>query len=144
MKTNFLRTTGLLIAWLAACYALFFCVVRLVLDWDFFDWSPKYDARAMLHLIGAALVLTGMWFLARATSRSSRACRVVSLLLCLLVSVYAIALILPAEPKSTSWLGRSEASPFWFRGGSCLLLCLPGVFWLLAVLLQNRRKDSAE
>ena len=49
--------------WLAASYALVGVMFRLDFEWNFFNWSPKVDAQAMLYGIGIIAILVCIWFL---------------------------------------------------------------------------------
>ena len=126
MKTK--QMMLIIVGWLAATAALFDVMLELELYWNFFNWSPKWDVKALLYGIGILAILVCVWFLAKATR--GRVCHVISALVCLILVGYAVVGVLPAEPLSGGWLGRTMPSPLWFRGSLALLLCLPSVFWL--------------
>jgi hypothetical protein len=120
------RVIILSVGWLAATVALLYAMLRLSLQWNFFDWSPKWDSETIAEAIGVAAVLAAIWFLGKASR--DKISRVVSVLACL--SLVGLAMVwFPAEPTTQGFLGRSQPSPMWFRGGRVLQLCVPGVFW---------------
>ena len=121
------RAIILSVGWLAAIGALLCAVLRLSLQWNFFDWSPKWDLETIAEAIGVAAVLAAVWFLGKVSR--DKISRVVAVLACVSLVGLAIAWF-PAEPTTQGFLGRSQPSPMWFRGGRVLLLCVPGVFWL--------------
>jgi hypothetical protein len=122
------RMMMIIVGWLAASYALFNVLVWLDFHWNFFNWSPKWDVKAALDGIGILAILVCFWFLAKATR--DRVSQIVSVLVCLTLVGFAFVYVLPAEPLTGGFLGRTMPSPLWYRGGSCLLLCVPGIFWL--------------
>lgn len=118
----------IIIGWLAAAAALSCLKGFLNLSWNFFDWSPKWNAEVLLCNVGLLAVLVGFWFLARETH--DRTGQVISALICLALAGHAVLYVLPAEPLSHGWLGRRMSSPLWYRGGISLIFMLPGMFWL--------------
>jgi amino acid permease len=120
------RAIMLSVGWLAATGALLYAVLRISLQWNFFDWSPKWDFKTIAEAIGVAAVLAAIWFLGKASR--DKISRSVAILACLALVCLAIAWF-PAEPTTQGFLGRSQPSPLWFRGGRVLVLCVPGVFW---------------
>jgi hypothetical protein len=138
MKTT--RILTIVAGWLATTYALVYAMMKLELHWNFFDWSPEWDGRALLYGMSILAILVCVWFLANATR--DRVSRVVSVLVCLLLLGFAIVYVLPAEHLTAGFmLRRTMPSPLWYRGGCSMLLCLPGVFWLLKVW-HNSDHDS--
>ena len=120
------RAIILIIGWLAAVGALLYALLRLDLHWNFFDWSPRWDLEAVAELLGVLVAVGAIWFLGKASR--DKASRFVSVLVCVLVAALAFVWY-PAEAKSGGFLGRTQPSPFWFRGGRALLLCVPAVIW---------------
>lgn len=120
------RAILLIIGWLAAIATLFYAVEGLDFHWNFLDWSPAWDFGTIAMFLGILVAVATIWFLAKASR--DKASRAVSLLACLLVAGLAVAWF-PAEATGQGFLARTQPSPFWFRGGRVLLLCVPGVFW---------------
>jgi hypothetical protein len=133
MKT--LRMMAIIAGWLLAGYALLSVMMGLGFHWNLFNWSPKLDFKVFVDGLVLVGILGGTWFLARATR--DKVGRVTSLLVCLLLVAFAFTL-LPAEPLTAGFLGRTAPSPLWYRGGCFVLLCLPGVIWL-----STARRHSA-
>jgi hypothetical protein len=126
-------------------------------DWNFLNFSPKWNRGVVYDMSGILVSLATIWFLAKASrDKTSRA---VSLLVCVLLAVGASsglhaekittaereqAVVSKIGPQSTPGqviggiveiqiirgFSRSEPSPLWFRGGLALLLCIPSVFWV--------------
>jgi len=152
-----IRAIMLGIGWLAAGNILLYGVVGWDFDWNFFNFSPKWNRGFIYDMLGILVSLAAIWFLAKASrDKTSRA---VSLLVCVLLAAGAVsglpsekiptaereqALVSKIGPQSTTGqviggiveiqivraFSRSEPSPLWFRGGVALLLCVPSVFWV--------------
>ena len=135
-----IRTLVILVGWIAAAVTLSYAIAGLDFHWNFFNWSPTWDVGAIVAGLVILSALVGIWFLANATRDSIS--RVVSVLVCLILVVFAAAYVLPAEPATGGFLGRSTPSPLWFRGGCFLLLSLPSVFWLLKVRFFSTHDDA--
>jgi hypothetical protein len=137
-----MKTTRMLLTiagWFTAGYALISAMVGFELHWNFFNWSPKLDLKTFTDGLMLLAIIVGIWFLAQATR--DRVSRVVSLLVCLLLVAFAFIYVLPAEPMTGGFLGRTMPSPLWYRGGCSGLLCLPGALWLFKVW-HNSVHDS--
>lgn len=126
-----IRTLMIIIGWLAAGYALLHVMFGLEFHWNFFNWSPKWDSKTALDVVGILAVLVCILFLVRATR--DRASQVVSVLVCLFLAAFAFVYVLPAEPLTGGFLGRTMPSPLWYRAGCSALFCLPSVFWLWSI-----------
>jgi hypothetical protein len=135
------RPILLSIAWLAAGAALFSAVVTFDVDWNLFNWKPELDFIAPACAISIAAALTAIWFLARATR--DQVSRVISLIVCLFLAGFAITIILPIEPASGGFLGRTITSPWWFSGGLTLLMAMPLAIWLVW-FLRLRKQPAAQ
>ena len=132
------KSIMLIVSWTVAAGALFYTVLLLSFHWNFFNWSPKWDLETVAELLIALTICAAIWFLARASR--DKASRIVSILVCLLLAGFALALC-PAEATSAGWLGRTQPSPVWFRAGRLLLLCVPAIiwcWWLRRHLVQQR------
>jgi hypothetical protein len=120
-----IRATVLVISWSVASVALFRVMVELGFHWNFFNWSPSWDTEAMVDGLRILAIMVCFWFLVKATL--DRVSRVGSVLICLILVGFAVVYVLPAEPLTGGFLGRTMPSPLWYRGGSFLLFCLPGI-----------------
>ena len=69
----------------------------------------------------------GIFFLAKMTD--DKASQVASALMCLVLAVLAVLMLHAEHLSSGSWDARTILSPWWYRYGWALLLCLPGIFW---------------
>ena len=110
-----IRSIALIIGWLAGGLLLFYDLVFLDFDWNFFSFHAKWDREVFFEVFIILVTETGLWFLAK-TSRD-RGSRVVSLLVCLFLAGIGLFSVL------------SSPGPFWYRGGMTCLFCLPGIFW---------------
>ena len=131
------RTIMLIIGWLAVMGALFYFVLMLDFHWNFFDWLPELDLETAAYILGIFVAVAAVWFLGRVSR--DKISRVVAALACLALALLAIFWY-PAEPTSHGLFGRIQPSPFWFRGGRVLLLCVPAVilfFWTRRHLAQQ-------
>lgn len=122
-----LRMITIIVAWLAASYGLCSVLVGLEIHWNFFNWSPRWDAQSAFFAGNIAAILGCLWFLTEATR--DRVTQVMAVILCLLLAALAIVWV-HAEPLTGGILGRTAPSPLWYRLGCSLVLCLPGMFWL--------------
>jgi hypothetical protein len=120
------RAIALGFIWLAGAGSLLYLLLMLELQWNFFNWAPKWSAQAGAELTGVFAILVGMWFLARESR--DRISLALALLACLALAIAAM-LWFPAEPTSVGFLGRSQPSPLWFRAGRLGMLCVPILFW---------------
>ena len=152
-----IRAIMLGIGWLAAGNILLYGVVGWDFDWNFFNFSPKWNRGFIYDMSGILVSLAAIWFLAKASRDKTN--RAVSLLVCVLLAAGAVSGLPPEKtttaereqavvskigPQSTTGqviggiveiqivraFSRSEPSPLWFRGGLALLLCVPSVFWV--------------
>ena len=80
------RTLLIIVGWFAAGYALWNVTVGLHFHWNFFNWSPKWDAKAALDGGGILAILGCFWFLARVTR--DRVSEVMSFIVCLLLLTF--------------------------------------------------------
>ena len=152
-----IRAIMLGIGWLAAGNILLYGVVGWEFDWNFFNFSPKWNRGFIYDMSGILVSLAVIWFLAKASrDKTSRA---VSLLVCVFLAAGAVSGLSPEKtttaereqavvskigPQSTTGqviggiveiqivrgFSRSKPSPLWFRDGLALLLCVPSVFWI--------------
>lgn len=129
------RVVWLVVGWVAAGFAHYYAVLFLVMRWNFFDWSPKVDVVSVLLGAGITLTLVGIWFLAKTTR--DRVSQIVSAVVCLLLARTLAMGFFGPERLSGGWLGRSEPSPWWFRGGLMVLFLLPAAFWLWHLWLPH-------
>src|SRR5437867_1060347 len=129
----------MIIGWLAAIGVLLYAVLVLSFHWNFLDWSPKWDLEAVADFIGILMSLATIWFLGKASR--DKVSRVVSVLLCVLVAGLAVFWY-PAEARSEGFLGRTQPSPFWFRSGRVLLLCVPGLIWFWSTRRRLARQSD--
>jgi|SRR5947207_42658 len=129
-------TDGILsfLGWLVAALALWVLLVVLELYWNFIDWQPKLDSRALGLGFGICSVLAGVWWLA-CTNRSHTT-RGASLVICLALLVLAIY-VFPPEPLTSGLFARQRSSPLWYRAGRFAVLVLPTLFWVLASIRHN-------
>jgi hypothetical protein len=124
------RAIMLIIGWLAAGVTLLYGMFRFELNWNFFYFHPKWDLETIADVLIILVAETGIWLLAKASR--DRASRVVSLLVCVFLAGLAVAFYYyDGLPRKGIFGGPVEPPPFWFRGGLALLMCLPGVFWIL-------------
>jgi hypothetical protein len=152
-----IRAIMLGIGWLAAGNILLYGVVGWDFDWNLFHFSPRWHLGVVVEMSVIPVALTSMWFLAKASRDKTN--RVTALLFCVLLAACAVFGLPPekitAQPVPapnfaqmtgeqaltslmhyrvdcalSSVFSRSEPSPFWFRGGLTLLMCVPSVFWL--------------
>lgn len=135
---NIIRKIMLVLGWLVAMAALVFAVVGLDLHWNSSAWLPfpELDTTALLQCLGIPVVLAAMWFLAKPTpDRVSQ----IGFRVCLVLAGITVAFVLPPERLT---MERTIASPWWFRGGCTLLLCLPAAFWLWRLRPQADPSDQ--
>ena len=137
---NWLKQALLLLGWAVSVVAVYYGVMRVDFGWNFLNWSGSTES--LVEILWWVLALSGnvaIFFLARVTS--SRVAQVVALVFVLLILWLAIS-ILPAEPLSGGFLGRSRGSPVWFRLVNFGFLSLPCVFWLIACLKHWRKAQK--
>jgi hypothetical protein len=134
------RSILLSIVWVAVGSALLFESVLFDVDWNLFTWKPELDFVVLACALTIPATLTGIWFLARATR--DQVTRVISLIVCMFLAGFAITVILPFEPASGGFLGRTTVCPLWFRGGLTLAMSIPSAFWILWFL--RLRKHPAQ
>ena len=129
------RVMMLMVGWIMAILALYLGLLGLELDWNLFDWLPRFDLRAAALLMVLLAALAGTWWLARLSS--DRVTRLVSLLACLGLLTLGLY-VLPEEPKTPGLFSRQSPSPLWYRGGRFIAMSCPGLFWV-AALRRSRR-----
>jgi hypothetical protein len=122
------RSILLCIGWLAVGAAVVAALWSTEMHWNFFDFSPKWDAEALGYAALVLFALIGSWFLARASR--DRGSQIVSLVICVALVAFGVLVCRP-EPVTHGWLGRDAPSPIWFRGGMAVVLLLPSMFWIL-------------
>jgi len=110
-----------------AALALYAGLLLLELDWNLRSWQPTLDGLAIGLLVGLPALLAVFWFLAQSTT--GRVTRWFSLLICVGLALLAIYTT-TAEAMTGGMFAREVASPFWYRGGRLVALCLPGFFWI--------------
>ncbi len=116
------------LGWAVASGSLFTATVAFDLYWNLFDWRPNFGLEAMLWASGIVVTLAFIWWLAKITH--DKAGWIASALVCLVLLGCAVAFGLSEEHANGGLLGRTTLSPWWYRMGRSLLLCLPAVFWL--------------
>jgi uncharacterized membrane protein len=146
MNHSILRPILLCIGWLVIGAAIMTGVLGIQVQWNLFDFHPEWDAKVLGYGVLLLSALVGSWFIARATR--DQASRVVSLVICILLSVLGVLVCRPEETSQETSLDsdifsllHSEPSPIWFRGGLALVLFLPSIFWILWRLRSNRSGD---
>lgn len=117
------RAALLLAGWLTTGLLLLYSMLCLEINWNLFSFSPRWNQTAFVQIFTIATVLTGIWFLAKASR--DRVSRGGSLLACLVLAGIGIFNFLLSDP-----LHGGSLSPFWFRGSLAGLLCLPTIFWM--------------
>lgn len=100
-KRKMVRVLALIAGWMAAGWLLSLCIVFLDMDWNFFNFSPKWSWSVVAEMLGIVLTLTALWFLARASR--DKASRIVSLIICVLV-MYDVVNTFTAESIGVSAL----------------------------------------
>jgi hypothetical protein len=153
-----LRPFILIFGWLAASCMLLYCMAGLEFDWNFFNFSTRWNRGAVVDILGIVVASATLWFLAKA------GCDKISRAVMLLVAVLMAGLVIetfppekvpnpaplvlkPGEDPMHAMVGaaihrafqRHEPSPLWFRGGQSLLVCLPVIVWIGR---ERRRKIS--
>ena len=122
-----LRSIALCIGWIVAGGALGYGVLFLWIDWNLFDFNPKFDTTYAGLVAAILIALAGCAGLALASKDWGS--RIVSLLVCLLLIALG-ANFLPPDHVTHGFLGRSTPTPFWFRSSLAMTLCLPFGLWL--------------
>lgn len=128
------RTAILMVAWLVAWSALYILLLALELYWNFFDWFPRFDLKAVSLVVALLVSLAATWRLARASL--DRITRMFSLAGCLALLGLGLY-VLPPEAKTEGLFARQLPSPFWYRGGRLLAMSCPSLFWARALLASR-------
>jgi hypothetical protein len=165
------RTLLLILGWSAALFTLYVLYAGLQGLWNYFDWHPTWDTQVAFILVGMPVILVGIWFLARATKdKVSRIVSGIFCALTTLPGIGMFPAEPTSQPRppipwipatSGNWvvdgvivcvnamrmLGtfeftRSRPSPFWFRGGGLLLMCLPSIIWLWWAWRHSHQRRS--
>jgi phosphatidylserine decarboxylase len=113
-------------SWIGLSVGLYAGLLLVESYWNLFNWVPKLDLASFALLGTLAGLLTGIWLLARAAR--DRVTRSAALLVGLGLAAVGLH-ALGSEPLSEGLLGRTLASPTWYRAGRLLLLTLPLLFW---------------
>jgi hypothetical protein len=148
LKSEFNKSKGMkriimmIVGWFAAIGTLVWLVLWLSLHWNFWDWSATWDRGTWLSFLGILIVIAAIWFLAKASR--DRASRAMSLLACILVAGFAVSLFPAEKTTGQGFLARTQPSPFWFREGRVLLLCVPGIIWFCWRRRRLAQSDSTK
>jgi hypothetical protein len=149
-----IRAILLVIGWSLTSCMLCYSMLGWQFDWNFIHFSPRWNMQLVPAMTGICVALTATWFLAKASR--DKTSRITALLFCVILVACSIS-CLPPEKITTppipalgsnmtsdeivhyAWkirieraLSRSAPSPFWYRGGRALLLCLPVAFCALS------------
>ncbi len=128
------RTALLALGWLLACAALCGVAMTLDLNLNLFNWRPAGTTYVWLSLAVGLVSIVAMGYLALKTEH--KIVRGLSLILCVCLAVLALT-SLPAEPLGTGLLGRTLASPGWYRGLRSVVFSLPLAFWIGASAMKR-------
>ena len=118
-----MRSLLLATGWILAIAGLYAGVAGLEVYWNITDWRPAYDSIAAFLLAWCAAMLMAIGWLARRRDQG-RIALMASIILGVLLAALSIH-TLPAEPVSIGLFGRTQSSPFWYRGSRAIVLLAP-------------------
>jgi len=134
------KNIGVIAACYLLCAGLYASLVLLDIQWNLPRWDPYLSGFSLVNLVFIAgfVLLVLLLFRARVTRLS----RVISLLPCFALAALGLYFF-KAEPITSGLFARDEPSPFWYRGGRCVVLCAPVMIWSVS-WLRRRKHETRE